>query len=205
MSEINNSQSLFCENVFYHGSAQAGITHLEPHSKLHGEDKTVVYLTDNVPYALFYIWDERITGCADKHVTGVVQNGIAYYEEQFPNQLEAFYNGAAGYLYTFSAPDDIRRMENRHGIFYSEKTVEVAEAIYVPNVYEAMLCEEAAGRLRVLRYNERSQKRQEELIDLLAETITKNDFFCNDSIKATFMKKFFVKAWERAEKQRTQH
>ena len=37
----------------YHGSAAAGISALEPRSRLHGSDKQVVYLTDNIPCALF--------------------------------------------------------------------------------------------------------------------------------------------------------
>lgn len=161
-----------------------------------------MYLTNSMPYALFYLWDERHTGCAEKHVTGWTQKGGAYYMEQFPDQLEAFYCGASGYLYTFSAPADVRRMEKRDGIFYSEKSVEVAQALYIPDVYHALLREETAGTLRVLRYREQSPQRQEELTDLIADMIASNNFFCDDNTRAAFMKRFFTRAWNRAEEHR---
>lgn len=43
------------EKMLYHGSSASGIKTLEPLSKLHGTDKSVLYLTSNLPYALVYI------------------------------------------------------------------------------------------------------------------------------------------------------
>ena len=81
----------------YHGSAQGGLTELKAFSSLHGRGDRVLYLTDCVPYALFYIWDGARLGSGRKHVTGSVRQGRAWYEEQFPGQLEAFYEGASGW------------------------------------------------------------------------------------------------------------
>jgi hypothetical protein len=69
------------KEYLYHGSDYSGITELEARSKLHNTDKKVVYLTDNIPYALYYIWDEKHHGYSEKHVTGWIKNGVAYYEE----------------------------------------------------------------------------------------------------------------------------
>ncbi len=55
---------------YYHGSSISGITQLEACSSLHTTGEKVVYLTDNVPYALYYIWDAEHNGCSSKHVTG---------------------------------------------------------------------------------------------------------------------------------------
>ena len=85
---------------YYHGSAAADIQALEPRSLLHGTADRVVYLTDHVTYALLYIWDEQHNGRAGKYVTGWIKDGVACYEEQFPNQLQTFYQGVQGYLYT---------------------------------------------------------------------------------------------------------
>lgn len=41
----------------YHGSCMAGITKLQAISRLHNTQELVVYLTDFVPYALYFIWD----------------------------------------------------------------------------------------------------------------------------------------------------
>lgn len=129
----------------YHGSEYVGIKELEPRSKLHNTDKKVLFLTDNIPYALYYIWDEEHNGYNGKHVTGWINNGIAYYEE--------------------------------------------------------LLKYEALGKFRVLRYNDQSEMRQQELVDFIATDIVKSNFFKDNDAKAQFMRKHFVKAWERAIKQ----
>jgi hypothetical protein len=186
------------EEYLYHGSNYSGITELEARSKLHNTDKKVVYLTDNIPYALYYIWDEKHNGYSGKHVTGWIKNGVAYYEEQFPDQLKSFYKGVSGYLYYISKGSDIQSVEDRECMYYSLESTVVAKVDYILDVYEELLKYEALGKLKVLRYKEQSEKRQEELIDLIATSIIKSDFFkCNEA-KAQFMKKHFVKAWEKA-------
>lgn len=181
----------------YHGSAVPGLEALEARSTLHGADKRIVYLTDNVPYALFYIWDEGVTGSPVKHVTSWVKDGIAHYEEQFPHQLERFYRGVSGWLYR-TPKGDAQVVEGREGLLYTEGDAPV-EAAYVPDVYEALLRREAAGELHVLRYAEQSRLRQEELTGLIAEVIRRADFYREDGVQRAFMQKYFTRAWERAE------
>jgi hypothetical protein len=81
-----------------------------------------------------------------------------------------------------------------------ENTV-VAKVNFILDVYEELLKYEALGKFKVLRYNEQSEKRQDELIDLIATDIVKADFFKGNEAKAQFIKKHFVKAWEKAIKQ----
>jgi len=181
----------------YHGSAVGGITALEARSKLHGAERRVVYLTDNIPYALFYVWDEGRTGYAGKHVTGWVKNGVAYYEEQFPHQMEEFYRGVPGWLYRAPKGPEIRAVEGRESLFYSPIDTPV-KAEYRSDVYEEFLRFEAAGKLKVLRYLEQTKERQAELIALIAEAIARADFFQEDEAQRAFMKRYFSKAWERA-------
>lgn len=189
------------KEYLYHGSECIGITELEPRSKLHNTDKKVLYLTDNIPYALYYIWDEKHNGYNEKHVTGWINNGIAYYEEQFPDQLKTFYKGVSGYLYYTFKNSDIQFVEKRKGLYYSLKNTVVAKVIYILDVYEELLKYEASGKLKILRYKEQSERRQQELVDLIATDIVKANFFKDNGAKAQFMKKHFVKAWERAIKQ----
>lgn len=185
----------------YHGSNYSRITELEARSKLHNMDKKVVYLTDNIPYALYYIWDEEHNGYSGKHVTGWIKNGVAYYEEQFPDQLKTFYKGVSGYLYCISKNSNTKSVENRECMYYSLKNTVVVKVDYIIDVYEELLKYEASGKLKVLRYNEQSEKRQDELIDFVAIGIVKSDFFKDNETKAQFMKKHFAKAWEKAIKQ----
>lgn len=186
------------KEYLYHGSVYSGITELEARSKLHNTYKKVVYLTDNIPYALYYIWDEKHNGYSGKYVTGWIKNGVAHYEEQFPDQLKTFYKGVSGYLYCIFKNSDIQSVENRECLYYSLENTVIANADYILDVYEELLKYEASGKFKVLRYNEQSEKRQDELINLIASGIVKSDFFRDNEAEAQFIKKHFVKAWEKA-------
>ena len=183
----------------YHGSTVAGITTLETRSLLHDSDKKVVYLTGNLPFALVYIWDGQHNNYNRKHVSGGIRNGTAFYEEWFPDQLEIFYKNVSGYLYCVQNCIDFQAVENRENMLYSEHDVLVDHVIFVPNVYEEILKYEKSGMFTVLRYNEQSEKRQHELVDLMASFILANKFFKTDVEQAEFVKKYFVMAWKKAE------
>lgn len=183
---------------FYHGSSIPGITLLDARSSLHNSNKRVVYLTDSVPYALLYIWNTEKTGSRVKHVTAWVRDGVTYYEEQFPDQLRAFYQGVSGYLYTiqgeFSAV-----VNGRSNLFYSEKDTAVSDMTAIPDVYAALLQCEADGKLVVLRYIEQTAERQDELSEMIATALKKNDFYTNDPEMQRFMRHYFASAWQKAE------
>ena len=183
----------------YHGSVVAGITTLETRSLLHNSDKKVVYLTGHLPFALVYIWDGRHNHYDRKHVSGGIRNGTAFYEEWFPDQLETFYKNVSGYLYCVRNCPDFQPVENRENMLYSERNVPVDHVIFIPDVYEEILKHEKSGEFTVLRYNEQSEKRQHELVDLMASFILANKFFQDDTAQAEFMKKYFVMAWKKAE------
>ena len=183
----------------YHGSAVADITTLETRSLLHDSDKKVVYFTGNLPFALLYIWDGKRNNYERKYVSGGIRKGTAFYEEWFPNQLETFYKNVSGYLYCVQNRVDFQPVENREDMLYSEHNVSVDKAIFISDVYEEILKHENLGKFAVLRYNEQSEKRQLELIDLMASFILANKFFQNDIAQAEFTKKYFVMAWKKAE------
>ena len=184
---------------YYHGSSVQDIQELEPRSVLHGTTDRVVYLTDHVPYALLYVWDEKHNSRAGKYVTGWIKDGVAYYEEQFANQLQTFYQGVKGYLYTVEAGETVQPMMGRESLYYAKAPVPVSGADVIPDIYEELLKHEAQGTFKVLRYLEQSEQRKTELIDLIAEAIRRSDFFKDDEEEITFMKKHFSKSWEKAE------
>lgn len=182
---------------YYHGSSIDGITVLNARSSLHNSDKNVVYLTDNAPYALFYIWDAEKTGSRSKHVTAWVKDGVAYYEEQFPDQLRAFYQGVSGYLYTIQG--DFSAVDGRANLFYSENDTPISDMTAIRDVYAALLQYEADGKLVVLRYAEQTAERQNELIELIAAAIRKNGLYANDPEMQRFLRHYFKAAWQKAE------
>lgn len=186
---------------FYHGSIVSGIRRLEPFSLLHGSDKRVVYLTDNIPYSLFYIWDKEHNHYGGKHVTAWIKNGVAHYEEQFPEQLKTFYSGVSGYLYTVPYSSVISQMEGRERLFYSTEALETETEEYVPDVYNELIKYETRGELKVRRFNEQSEERKNELVDMIAHVIMKNGYIKTpDKEEAEFYGRYFAEAWERAEK-----
>ena len=184
---------------FYHGSKNPEILQLKANSKLHNTGEKVVYLTDSIPYALYYIWDVQHNGYSGKHVTGWIKDGIAYYEEQFPDQLKVFYQGVSGYLYYVSDNVNIKAVENRGNMFYCSDDVAVAKVEQIVDVYQELLKCELEGKLIVLRYNEQSVERQNELTDLVARAIIRDNLYIDNLQKQAFMKKFFVDAWATAE------
>ncbi len=182
----------------YHGSITEGITELEACSKSHDSEDNIVYLTGSIPYALFYIWDETHNHTPVKHVTGWVKNGIAFYEEQFPDQLKTFYKGVSGYLYYIPKNSDFSMAKERDHMYSSTKNVKIGHVVFVPDVYEELLKYEALGELKILRYNEQSEKRQQELIDMIRDFILQSNFFHDQPVQAEFMKRYFTKSWEKA-------
>ncbi|MDE6710478.1 MAG: hypothetical protein K2J76_08305 [Oscillospiraceae bacterium] len=186
------------KKFLYHGSVSADITELKAYSMLHGTDKKVVYLTDNIPYALFYIWDENHNNYSRKFVTGWIKNSIACYEEMFPNQLETFYKGISGYLYCIEKSTDISAVDNREAMYYSEEDILIDRAVHISDIYQELLKYEKLGEFKLLRFNEQSEEKKNELIDKSAGIILKSDFFKNDQEKLKFYKKYFSAAWERA-------
>lgn len=187
------------KSLLYHGSVTENITELKTNSPLHGSDKKVVYLTDNIPYALLYIWDANHNNYTGKFVTGWIKKGIAYYEETFPNQLETFYKGTSGYLYCIEKNADFFAVDSREEMYYSEKNIIVKNAVYIDDIYQELIKYETSGQFKPLRFNEQTKEKQNELINKSAGIIAKSNLFKNDEEKAKFYKKYFSAAWERAE------
>ncbi len=181
---------------FYHGSYISGISQLKANSKLHNSEENVVYLTDSIPYALLYIWDAKHNDCNGKHVTAWVKNGVTYYEEQFPDQLKTFYQDVMGSLYFIADDPNIKPMEHRDNFFYCSTDVSVYKAEQVFDVYEELLKYEAKGSFIILRYNDQSPERQQELTNMIASAIIRANFYKDNKERQNFMKKHFSKSWK---------
>ena len=184
---------------FYHGSGQSGIPCLEARSRLHGTEESVVYLTDSLPYALFYLWDESHVGFSCKHITAWVKDGVVHYEEQFPDQLAAFYKGAVGYLYRIAMEDGYYPVDGRETMFYASTKQEIEKVDCIADVYAEILRQEALGAIKILRYNEQTEERKAWLTGMVAEGIRRANYYAEDLLRAEFMKTYFPTAWELAQ------
>lgn len=181
---------------FYHGSTVPGISTLEPRSNRNGSP--VLYLTDHIPYALTYIWDGEKIGYQRKHVTAYIKNGIAFYEEQFPDQLKTFYSGVSGYLYFAKKDLHAEILPEHDGIYFYRSKKQVADYVFISDVYTELLKYESTGHFVVARFNEQSREKQNELVQKIAALLVKNDFYRTDPEKAAFYQKYFALAWEAA-------
>ncbi len=189
------------EKYLFHGSFVSGIETLHATSKLHGtEDVKVVYLTANPVYALFYIWDAEHNKRTGKYVTCFIKNGKVYYEEQFPDQLKAFYQGVSGYLYYIPHTEDFARVENREDMWYSEKDAGIAEVRYIPDVYEELMKCEKEGKFEVISYEKVSPERIRDLYEYMAQKLVNNGIVKQpDCEEAVFYQTYFAPVWRMAQ------
>ena len=186
------------EALIYHGSAIPFLTELQPLSRLHNTEKNVVYLSSSIPYVLLYIWDSEKMQSSRKYVTGWLKDGITCYEEQFPGQLKAFYEGVRGYVYSVAQNDDMKFGQQREGMFYSELPVSVYCSTEIPDVYQELLRYEQQGMFRVFRYEEAVAEKQAELTERIATFVAKDGMIDRDDEQSRFMKRYFTDAWKRA-------
>ena len=188
------------QQLYYHGSAVPGITHLEVRSQLHSNpSKDVLFLTSSIPYALVYIWSDKKTGSKSKWVTCGIRNRLVFYEEQFTNQLKEFYQGVSGYLYVIKTPEALPAVPNRENMFYSEKIQQVYEVINIPDVYETLLDWESRGAIQIHRYIDQTKERQRELTERICKYICEKDLLHNFTEESCFIQRYFKEAWYLAE------
>lgn len=134
--------------TLYHGSHLSGLTVLKP--SLSNHDKAYVYLSDNATLALFYAYNpiRRPGGFFpywfDKH-------GTLLYDEYFPDQLRLIYAGHDGWIYHTDA-DSLPRLDKMPWVHLSESPVPITHAEYIPDLYQAMLDAEKAGKFVFNRY-----------------------------------------------------
>lgn len=188
-----------CEYL-YHGSSVPGIGQIRASSLLHGtDDVKVVYLTGSRAYALFYIWDAEHNIRPGKHVTAWIRDGMVYYEEQFPEQLAAFYKGVSGYVYYVERDESFRPVADHESMWYNTRDAEVAKADYIADVYEEICRYERQGKLKVVRYNEVPASRIEMLyVHFAEEIVSKNLLHTPDTANARFFQTYYKRAWKLA-------
>lgn len=184
----------------YHASSIPDIQTLKAFSSLHGSaDEKVVYLTESLPYSLFYIWDAVHNKKPGKHVTCRLTDGIVYYEEQFPGQLRAFYEGVSGYVYITDSSEDVEPMPNRESMWFSRRDVPVDEVIFIEDVYSEIMKFVLLGKIRIISFDEVSPEWIRQLYDHMAQQIIANGWIhqpdCPDSV---FYRTFFPSVWKQA-------
>lgn len=184
----------------YHASSVPGIQTLKAVSNLHGSDgDKVVYLTESLPYSLFYIWDAAHNKKPGKHVTCWLKDGIVYYEEQFPGQLRAFYEGVQGYVYSLDACDHFEQMLNRESMWFSRRDAKVEEAIFIEDVYAEIMRYVQLGQVKLIPFDEVPQEKIRLLYNHMVQDILAQRLLDRpDCAEAVFYRTFFPTVWKEA-------
>ncbi|MBR2274289.1 MAG: hypothetical protein IJ864_05645 [Alphaproteobacteria bacterium] len=131
----------------YHCSPNGNVEVFEP---TRSKGKSVVFST---PYkTLAYVF-----GIKDHNDYKIsLETGPLRIIEMCPNALERFYKNQSAYLYTFNAADFNGRTP-WDGEITSDKPVKPSGCDFIPDLQAAILEEEKAGRLEILRFPERNK------------------------------------------------
>ena len=185
----------------YHGSFTPGITELKPLSTLHGKmDRSVIYLSGNMPYALFYIWDSAHNKTRKKYVNCRLKDNLVIHEEQFPDQLKTFYQGVSGYIYEVESNIFVEKTPNREHMYFCRQPIPVSNCRFISDVYDEILRCERAGKIRVIRYPEMPEEQLKLLHDHIVESIRMSKLHSDpNSEQAQFYAAYFPTLWERAQ------
>lgn len=173
----------------FHGTTAAGIDILRVNSR-DGEGCPVLYLTDNLPYSLFYIRDREL----DFVTCGVGQDGIVRYDEKIPGQLKLLYRGRAGYVYEVEASAEPGKVP---GIWLCREAAKVTAVRYIPDVYEAIWAEIGRGTVEFLPYERLTPEQKAHNYAGAVDYLRR---FPVNTAQEAFYRKYFPQAWEEAGK-----
>lgn len=185
-------------NLFFHGTIIGGITELIPFSKSHNTiKKSVVYLTPNNSYALFYIWSRPY-----KWVTfDIDDQGVVVFKENFENHLYEFYANVSGYIYTCDGNNPQIYKTHINSVYNSEFPVRIIGCEEISDVYSEILKRETIGTVKVVRYNSLSINKKEKINSDTVRAIHMEKLLFpseDKKEKISFVKRKFPIAWETA-------
>lgn len=162
--------------IYYHASCVKGIRKLIPAISEHGVP--LVYFSEKRENVLVYLSNAIEKYCKEHCFTHRdpwakwgpygFSDGLQVIYEYYPDALVKTYKGVSGYIYSVK---DIADSEYTISIPYTAvscKPVEVTDEEYIPDAYEAILQAEGDGLIKILRYDEISEKTK----DWLCRTIT---------------------------------
>lgn len=138
-----------------HGSPVPNLTVLKPSLSTHS--RALVYLTDIPELAAIYAHNSLTP--PNYFFSYYVRDGALHYDEYFPGQLEEFYSGKAGYVYSAECdPTAFDLPEKMPWIYMSENPVVPTDCRYIPDLCAELLDCEREGRLTIHRYATQSEK-----------------------------------------------
>ena len=177
--------------MLYHGSATPGLTRLIPFQSNH--DRPYVYLTHSPALAALYAHNP-MTRPNGWFTYRWDREGRLHYDEYFPGQLAALYQGQTGCVYAAEA--ELPAMEKMPWIYLSEIPVQVTACQDIPDLMAHLLLLETRGELIVHRYETLSDAARENFRRIVRREIDKNALREHpESEYAMFLHRYMPEVW----------
>ncbi len=155
-----------------------GIFILEP--RISNHDVPLIYFSKKRENVLVYLSNAVEKYCKEngfKHEGnylkwgpyGFTKDGKLYIEEYYPNALINTYKNVSGYIYKAKNVIDSGFEINIPDAITSKNPVEVYDVEFVDDAYEEILKAEKIGLIKIIRYDEMTDKKKEWLKNIIKE------------------------------------
>ena len=180
--------------ILYHASPTTGLRELQPSVTRYFGKPEQVCLTSCLPMALMY---------GVKHFEypyGYTREGRIYYEEYFPGALREVYGGKSASLYRCLWREDMETTAIPNE-YVTPSPVPVLEELSIPDVYAALLEQERLGALKIVRYQDMTEKRLAWVREAEAQTILEKDLLNvrQDDPFARYLREHYPDSWALAQ------
>ena len=177
--------------IYYHGSPVGGLKTLKVQKPQNFDKEAKVYLTSLYPMALIY-------GVKNFEYTyGYDTDGSIYFSEYFDGAFEKLYAKKSGYIYV-CAPKSVEKGSIPNE-FLAHEDVEIIQEIFIPDLLEALKCEEQKGNISLLWYKDLSERRLKWIEDTFLKIIKDKDLLNKDTPYARYIKENYFNIWQKAE------
>ena len=162
--------------MYYHASKVKGLSVLEPGVSMH--EKPLVYLSRKRENVLIYLSNAIEKFCRESGFVydgvyqkwgpyGFDEDGIIRIEEYYPDALRSSMQGESGYIYSIKEAKLSDFDTGICDVVVSEETVRVDGCEFVKDAYEAILEAEEKGLLRILRYEDLTNRKKRWITDTI--------------------------------------
>lgn len=177
--------------AYYHCSPVAGLRVLEPRTPASFAKPRGVYLTTSEPMALMY-------GVRNfEYSYGYTKDGRIYYDEYFPNALRLLYKGQSASLY-LCAPGCVHTTAIPNEAV-CDTPVAIVRETHIPDVYEALLEQEARGALIIHRYETLPPEMLDWVRRTEADEIRSRNLMHRPGPMAEYYRRHYPESWALAE------
>ncbi|MDE7194134.1 MAG: hypothetical protein K2O14_09225 [Oscillospiraceae bacterium] len=179
--------------TLYHGSRTGGIGVLKPNLADH--DRPYVYMSTLEAVAAFYLCNavERPYYWFPYGFEG----DTLIYHELYPNALKEVSDGVSGYIYEVNADEvQVIPFKNIPCARLATEPIKTMGCIEVTNAYELFMKYIEEGRMKLGRFEDKSQKELERWYSL-TESYIREKHLPADCSYTEFVREKFPRVWER--------